>query len=176
MSGAGAARVLPRPGDLVVTRWGARFLGRDMPCSIGRGGIGPKRGEGDGITPVGVWQLRGAMWRPDRISVPGLPGPLHAIGPRDVWSDDPRDPGYNSRRRGRDYPFSHEALRRADPLYDLIGVTDQNWPAEPGRGSAIFLHVWRSPRRTTEGCVAFRAADLAWILSRWTSQSRIVIR
>ena len=38
----------------------------------------------------------------------------------------------------------NERLRRADPLYDLVILTDWNWPsAERGRGSAIFMHRWR---------------------------------
>ena len=54
------------------------------------------------------------------------------IGPRDLWSDDPRDAAYNSAVTAP-HPFSHEALRRADPLYDLVLVTDWNWAApRPG--------------------------------------------
>ena len=31
-------------------------------------------------------------------------------------------------------------------MYDLILLTDWNWPhADPGRGSAIFIHQWRRP-------------------------------
>ena len=39
--------------DIVVTRMGARFMGRAFPCSIGRGGIVPARAkrEGDGFSP-----------------------------------------------------------------------------------------------------------------------------
>jgi L,D-peptidoglycan transpeptidase YkuD (ErfK/YbiS/YcfS/YnhG family) len=92
------------------------------------------------------------------------------------WSDDPDDPFYNSA-----VPAPHgwrtEALWRSDPLYDLIGVLDHNrHPAIAGRGSAIFLHVWRRPRYPTEGCVAFRRADLAWILDRWGRRSRVIFQ
>lgn len=97
------------------------------------------------------------------------------IGPRDGWSDDPADPAYNRRVR-RPHGFGHERLRRADRQYDLVAVLDWNRdPAVAGRGSAIFLHVWRGPRRPTAGCVAFRARDLAWILARWTPRSRVVV-
>jgi L,D-peptidoglycan transpeptidase YkuD (ErfK/YbiS/YcfS/YnhG family) len=65
---------------------------------------------------------------------------------------------------------------RADPLYDLVAVLDWNRrPVVPGRGSAIFLHLWRKPRHPTAGCIAFRGADLAWILARWTPRSRVVV-
>ena len=54
-----------------------------------------------------------------------------------------------------------------------------DWNRHPpiaGRGSAIFLHVWRAPRQPTAGCIAFRREDLAWILARWTPRSRVLVR
>ncbi len=158
--------------DLLIGRWGARFGGRWFPCATGRGGIGAKRAEGDGITPAGVHRIEAVLARPDRLRWPGARG----IGPRDGWSDDPRDPAYNCPvqlpRR-----FGHEVLRRPDGLYDLVAVLDWNRdPVVQGRGSAIFLHVWRKPRFPTAGCVAFRRGDLEWILARWTPRSRVVIR
>jgi L,D-peptidoglycan transpeptidase YkuD (ErfK/YbiS/YcfS/YnhG family) len=99
-----------------------------------------------------------------------------SIGLNDLWSDDVNDDEYNHHVVATDYPYSHEKLRRSDRIYDLIGVTNFNWPvAKLGAGSAIFLHVWRRPRFPTEGCVAFARDDLRWILSNWESGSRIVI-
>ncbi len=73
--------------------------------------------------------------------------------------------------------FGCEALRRADPLYDLVGVLDFNrGPVVAGAGSAIFLHVWRKPRHPTEGCIAFARGDLVRILAGWTPRSRVVVR
>ena len=49
-----------------------------------------------------------------------------------------------------------------------FGILDYNWPyAEPGKGSAIFIHAWRRPRFPTEGCIAFDIHDLLWIFSNW---------
>jgi L,D-peptidoglycan transpeptidase YkuD (ErfK/YbiS/YcfS/YnhG family) len=153
----------------VVGRWGARYRGRWFPCAVGRGGIGEKRGEGDGVTPLGRHRIEMVLRRPDRLRGPGA-----AIALRDGWSDDPADPAYN-RRVLRPHRFGHEALRRSDRMYDLVAVLDWNrQPPVAGRGSAIFLHVWRGPRRPTAGCVAFRRDDLAWILARWTPRDRVV--
>ncbi|WP_424932234.1 L,D-transpeptidase family protein [Amaricoccus macauensis] len=150
-------------------------MGRSFPCAVGRGGIGDKRGEGDGITPVGIHRIEEIWVRSDRLSY-RFPLPTRPIGIRHGWSDDPADPAYN-RLVLRPHAHSHEAMRRADPMYDLVAVLDWNRaPVVPGRGSAIFLHVWRGPRRPTAGCVAFRRADLAWILANWQAQSRVVIR
>jgi L,D-peptidoglycan transpeptidase YkuD (ErfK/YbiS/YcfS/YnhG family) len=161
--------------DLVVGPWGARFRGRRFPCAVGRGGIGAKQREGDGITPVGRHRIEEVLSRPGRTRDPwpwrGRRG--RVIRPGDGWSE---DPAYNRPVR-RPHPSVHETMFRADPLYDLVAVLDWNrHPVVPGRGSAIFLHVWRAPRRPTAGCIAFRRADLAWILAHWTPRSRVVVR
>ena len=159
--------------DIVVGRWGARFLNRRFPCTIGRGGITARKREGDGATPGGIHRIVGMLYRPDRMVKPAdwaLP-----IGPCDLWSDDPRDEDYNLMVRAP-HAFSHERLRRADPMYDLILITDWNWPdAVPGRGSAIFVHAWRRPLAKTAGCVALSSADLRWIAPRITHQTRLII-
>ena len=159
--------------DLVVTPAGVRFRGRRFPCTIGRGGLTSRKAEGDGATPRGVHQIVGMLYRADRMAKPAdwaLP-----IGPGDLWSDDVRDADYNMMVRAP-HGFSHEALRRADPMYDLILITNWNWPyAVKGRGSAIFIHQWRGPGRPTAGCVAFRRDHLAWIASRITYNTRLVI-
>ena len=148
-----------------------------MPCAIGRGGIGAKSGEGDGITPRGTFQIMGCGYRTDRIGFDAPNVQCQPIGLMDVWSDDPKDPAYNHSANLRTHGFSHERLRRADPLYDIFVILDYNFPeAVPGKGSAIFLHKWRKPRHPTEGCVAFREDDLVQILSNWTPNSRVVIR
>jgi len=73
--------------------------------------------------------------------------------------------------------YSHEVLRRADPMYDLIILTDWNWPvATAGRGSAIFIHQWRGPGRPTAGCVAFRRDHLLWLTKRLQPDSRLIVR
>jgi L,D-peptidoglycan transpeptidase YkuD (ErfK/YbiS/YcfS/YnhG family) len=165
-----------RATDIVVTRWGARFMGRRFACSIGRGGITTTKREGDGATPAGVHGLTGLLYRPDRIARSALPDWALPFGPTDLWSDDPRDSDYNLMVRAP-HAFGHERLSRPDPMYDVILLTDWNWPrAIPGEGSAIFLHTWRRPRHPTAGCVAFSLSDLLWIARHIRHQTRIVIR
>ena len=166
----------PRFDDLVIGRWGARFRGVNLPCAIGRGGIGVKRGEGDGITPIGVFQLAAIKTRADRLSFRSPHVRQDAIRIADIWSDDPKDPEYNHGVYGPDYPFNHENQRRADPLYDAFGILDFNWPsAVAGAGSAIFMHIWRKPRHPTEGCIAFDRKVLIWIFENWQMRSRVVV-
>ena len=160
-------------GDLVLTRKGVRFQNRLIPCAIGRGGIRTNKREGDGATPVGQHKIMGLYYRPDRMAPPA--GWAVPILPGDLWSDDVRDPAYNHLVRAP-HPYSHEVMRRADPLYDIVLITDWNWPnAVPHMGSAIFLHIWRKPYHPTEGCVAFSKPNLLWIIKRLTTQSRLVV-
>ena len=163
------------PADLVVTRNGARFLGRGFPCTIGRSGRTTDKREGDGATPCGCHRVTGILYRPDRIAAQRLPGWARPIGPGDLWCDDPDHQSYNHLSRAP-LAASHECLSRADPLYDLVLTTDWNWPhAVPGKGSAIFIHTWRAPGYPTAGCVAFRRDHLLWIASRVDQRSRIIV-
>lgn len=159
--------------DLVLTRMGLRFQGQTYPCTIGKSGCTERKREGDGGTPVGVHRLVGMLYRPDRIARPtdwALP-----IGPRDLWSDDAKDADYNMMVRAP-YSASHEKLRRADPLYDLVILTDWNWPhAVKGRGSAIFIHQFRRPGYPTEGCIALSRTHLHKIAGRITYGTRLIV-
>ena len=158
---------------MVVTPRGLCFAGRVFPCTVGKGGIVADKREGDGATPLGVHRIVGMLYRPDRMARPtdwAVP-----IRPGDLWSDDGGDAEYNHMVRAP-YPHSHEVLRRADPLYDLVILTDWNWPyAVPGRGSAIFMHRWRRPGYPTEGCIGLRPGDLRWIAPRIGFETRLIV-
>lgn len=159
--------------DLVVTPAGLRFLNRRFACSIGRSGLTRDKREGDGATPVGVHGLVGMLYRPDRMARPAdwaVP-----ISPSDLWSDDPADEDYNLMVRAP-HAHSHERLRRADPLYDLVLISNWNWPfAQRGRGSAIFVHQWRRPGCPTAGCIGLARADLHWIAPRIRIGTRLIV-
>lgn len=163
------------PDDLVLTPAGLRFRGRVWPARIGRGGIRADKREGDGATPAGIHRIVGMLYRPDRIAAAALPPWARPIRPGELWCDDPAHPAYNHLVRA---PFaaSAEALRRADPLYDLVIVTGWNWPvAEPGRGSAIFIHARRGPGHPTAGCVALRRDHLLAIARVLSPRARLIV-
>ena len=160
------------PRDLVLTPMGVRFGGITYPCTLGRGGVRRDKREGDGATPRGVHRITGMLYRPDRLA---RPAPWAApIGPRDLWCDDPAHPAYNQPVRA---PFraSHERLRRADRLYDLVLLTDWNEGGTPGAGSAIFLHRWRKPGHPTEGCIAFQPDHLRRLAARICRGTRLIV-
>jgi len=158
---------------MVLTPQGLRFMGRLFPCSIGRNGVTATKHEGDRSTPAGLHRITGLWYRPDRLA---RPAPwARSIGPGDLWCDDPAHPAYNHHARAP-LGASHERLRRADPLYDLILTTDWNWPcAISGAGSAIFLHQWRRPGYGTEGCIGFARSHLRWIAGRAVPGTRLMV-
>lgn len=162
------------PDDLVLTPRGVRFRARWFPCVIGNSGITATKREGDGATPVGIHHIVGSLYRPDRVTPPNAWS--RPLEPRDCWSDDSSDPEYNQLVKAPHH-FGHERLRRGDHLYDIILLTDWNWPnSRSGLGSAIFLHRWRRPGFPTEGCIAFRMDHLAWIAKRALPGTRLIIR
>lgn len=161
------------PNDLVLTPTGLRFKARTLPCVIGRGGIATAKREGDGATPAGIHRIIAMAYRADRLPRPAFWA--QPIGPQDLWCDESGHPAYNLPVTA---PFgaSHEALRRADPLYDVILITDWNFPqAQAGKGSAIFLHQWRRPGFATAGCIAFSRRDLIWLAQGIQPGARLIV-
>lgn len=163
------------PHDLVLTPRGIRFMGRHFPCSTGRGGMTMQKREGDDATPAGTHRIVAMYYRPERLARPN--GWAIPLRPGDLWSDDPDDPAYNRLVRSP-HPFGHEAMRRPDPLYDMVLVTDWNQPPRtvPGAGSAIFVHVWRAPRHPTAGCIALAKPALHQIVRLIEPGTRLIVR
>lgn len=144
----------------------ARCAGRMLECALGKGGIRADKREGDLATPSGNFPLRRVLFRADRGPAPGTGLPTLPIGERDGWCDDDADAAYNQ-PVSLPYGARHERLWREDALYDLVLVIGHNDdPVVPGAGSAVFVHVARPDWSGTEGCIAFRAEDLRWLLAQ----------
>lgn len=139
-----------------------------MPARIGERGLaapGQKR-EGDLKTPSGRFALATAFGRaPSPPS--GCALPYRQATERDFWVDAPHSPAYNTWVHGSKPPVSAETLLREDGLYDYALVVEYNIrPVVPGKGSAIFLHIWRTDATPTAGCVAVSRSDILRLL-RW---------
>jgi len=139
--------------------------GRCFRCALGASGVTRDKREGDKATPVGRFPLRHVFYRADRVSPPRTDLPVSPVQRQDGWCDAPGDPRYNQFVT-LPYAASHEALWRDDHVYDVIVVLGYNdAPPEPGRGSAIFMHVARPGYAPTEGCVALALHDLEAVLA-----------
>jgi len=124
--------------------------------------------------PAGRLPLRRVLFRADRIAAPATMLPREPLAPDDGWCDDPSHRGYNRMIR-LPHPARHEALWRADAVYDLLVVLGWNDdPVVRDRGSAIFLHVARDNYAPTEGCIALALPDLLALLRQGVRTLHVV--
>jgi L,D-peptidoglycan transpeptidase YkuD (ErfK/YbiS/YcfS/YnhG family) len=175
---SGPAAVLQRyERDRPQAPW--RPVGAPLAAVVGRNGLGwglglhgtppPQQAvkrEGDGKAPAGLFRL-GTAFGYAKAAATRLPYLALTAGVECI--DDAAHPGYNTLadRSGvaRDWSSS-ERMRRDDELYRLGVVVEHNASPRPipGRGSCIFLHVWRGPDAGTAGCTALSAADVESLL------------
>ena len=153
---------------------GWRCVSGPVAATVGRSGIvaGEHKREGDGHTPAGVHRLGTAFGYarslPTRLD-------YRQTTADDWWIDAPSSPLYNTWVVGKP-AVSAERMRRDDDQYSLGAVVEWNTlRRQPGRGSAIFLHVWSGPERPTEGCVAVAADQLRALLAWLDAERRPVL-
>ncbi|MFN3243745.1 MAG: L,D-transpeptidase [Planctomycetota bacterium] len=163
---------------------GWRQVGGPVAVTVGRSGFGwglglhrdgegPIKNEGDGRAPAGVFEL-GTAFGYAADAPAGCRVAYRAAGERDYFVDDAGSTDYNRWRRIPDGEAndpkarwqSCERMRRDDHQYEFGMVVEHNDACVPGRGSAIFLHVWQQPGAPTSGCTAMARSDLLALL-RW---------
>jgi L,D-peptidoglycan transpeptidase YkuD (ErfK/YbiS/YcfS/YnhG family) len=170
-AGAHVLTVRPRPG------WPSQGLlaigGTVFRCALGRGGIGARKREGDGATPLGDMRILSGYFRRSRFA-PRTRLAMTPIGANFGWCEVPDDRNYN-RPVKIPYGASHERMLRDDGLYDACLVLDWNIrPRRRGAGSAIFFHLARPGHTPTEGCIAVSRRTMARLLPLLTP--RTVVR
>lgn len=166
-----------------ANRW--RLEERDIPVMLGKNGLGwgsgihrtigdpPQKAEGDSKAPAGVFRL-GTAFGYDTEPPTGTLISYRCITEDDYYVDDAESEDYNrwvrvggSTETPRQMWNSWEEMKRSDHLYELGAVVEHNAaPVVKGRGSAIFLHVWKAKGVPTAGCTAMAKNDLASLL-RW---------
>jgi D-alanyl-D-alanine dipeptidase len=146
--------------------WGSDLSDRiDLP--------GPAKKEGDKKGPAGYYPISSAFGYAStanglKLSYRPLKASIEAI-------DDPRSRYYNQIVDRSEIPnpdwHSSEKMFRTDDLYKWGIVVDYNTPPQPGRGSCIFLHLWRNSSSGTAGCTAMAERDLIKIM-RWLDPAK----
>ena len=133
---------------------------------------GPQKMEGDKRAPAGIFWL-GPAFGFAAQPPGGSSFPYRQTTENDYFVDDPESASYNRwlRLKNNDDPHklfrSAERMKWPDGVYELGVVVHHNMsPTIKGRGSAIFLHVWRGPDKPTVGCTAMSKEDMS-ILLRW---------
>ena len=153
-------------------------VGETIPVSLGRGGLGwgrglhpsrndgPRKAEGDGRTPAGIFAITALFGSADANSdfarAARLPYFAATLDLKAI--DDPQSRHYNrivdQRMVDKDWNLCEEMLR-ADERYTVGAVVAHNAaPPQPGAGSCIFLHVWEKPGAPTAGCTTGALAEI----------------
>ncbi|HEX6370047.1 MAG TPA: L,D-transpeptidase family protein [Longimicrobium sp.] len=170
-----------------------RAVGGAIPAAVGRTGLawgdgihpgpgieGPRKREGDGKAPAGIYRLSSAFGYAPAAETGWIRLPYVQTDASTECVDDSRSRFYNRRVDRDTIPrpdwTSHEELRRADELYRWgVWVDHNSNPPRPMRGSCIFLHVWAGPGVATSGCTAMAEGDLREVLAWLHPRARPVL-
>ncbi|MCC2624941.1 MAG: uncharacterized protein K0R14_814 [Burkholderiales bacterium] len=166
-------------------KWSAIY--DNLSAIVGKNGIAEPGGkiEGDSKTPSGLFYIGETFgYHPlslSKISNIRMDYRYITNNDFDKFIDDSNTPenNYNTWIIGPTKAASHESMYRQDGLYEYGAVINyNNNPAVPGKGSAIFMHIWGSGKTYTAGCVALQIQDLVSVLN-WldkTKQPQILIK
>ncbi len=128
---------------------------------IGRNGFASvvDKCEGDGRTPMGVFSLGIVFGYENDVN---SRMPYKQMTSEDIWVDDPNSSDYNMlRKKGKTPARSFEDMVLPDHRYKYGIVIEYNTnPVVAGRGSAIFIHVWKDENTSTSGCVALSEENI----------------
>jgi L,D-peptidoglycan transpeptidase YkuD (ErfK/YbiS/YcfS/YnhG family) len=138
--------------------------------SIGEKGFAAidKKREGDGKSPSGIFPLGIAFgYYPSVVTKM----PYRQATDDDFWVDDVNSEDYNKWVKGKPNAASWEKMERDDDQYKYGVVIEYNMhPIVKGKGSAIFLHVWKGGEPTV-GCVSMPEEMVLKIL-RWLDPAK----
>lgn len=163
-------------------RWQA--VAAPVPITVGRSGsawgiglhpaqdTGPKKQEGDGRAPAGVFALGEAFGYADSAQTAM---PYRAMRASDYCIDVNDSPLYNRIVDSREVSEaavagSTEPMRRdlhadGDQRYRQGLVIQHNPGNISGAGSCIFAHLWKAPGEATAGCTAMAPAAMQALLT-----------
>ncbi len=148
--------------DFVKGEWQKQL---EVPAVVGQKGfaeLGKKR-EGDKKTPSGIFELVSAFGYAKKVK---SKMPYQPVTKEDKFIDDVDHPDYNKWVKGETSAKSFEFLKRDDQQYEYAVIINYNMsPIVKGHGSAIFLHVWKSEKEGTAGCVGISREDIVRVLS-----------
>lgn len=166
-----------------------RAVGDGFDVALGRNGsawgiglhdtqAGPRKHEGDGRSPAGVFALgsafgyaqaaRGAWpYAPMEdthwcVDVDGSPLYNRIVDARDVGAD---------AVAGSTEPMRRDLHADGDVRYELGLVIEHNPHNRRGAGSCIFAHLWRQAGEATSGCTAMAKPDMQALLDWLQPQS-----
>lgn len=148
-------------------RWQPVFAS-SFPAVIGKNGmafIGEKK-EGDLKTPSGLYPIKETFGTQPLA----LKMDYKYITADDKFIDDVNSKHYNTWLSGSTDATSYEKMLIEPYTYGAVINYNMN-PTIKGAGSAIFIHLWRSPNSPTAGCIALEKEHLLMML-RWLDKAK----
>jgi D-alanyl-D-alanine dipeptidase len=160
------------------SQWKA--AGKKFPVVVGKNGLGwsvdapvkagaqPHKLEGDGKAPAGIFDLTFAFGSGERPGFVKLPYTKFTEWTECV--DDSKSKQYNKivdRMKVGVFDWnSSEKMLEIGEQYDLgvFVAHNSNPPIQSGKGSCIFLHIWKNGSTGTAGCTAMAREDLENVL------------
>ncbi|MDQ0794593.1 L,D-transpeptidase [Streptomyces sp. B1I3] len=142
---------------------------------VGSNGVtnGSTRRQNTYTTPSGTYTLTQGFG----VQAGGTSMPYTVVNGSHWWVEDPESKYYNQMHSasGADFPLTEQGARGSERLVDhptqyakALVIDYNRWPAVPGRGAGIFLHVNGSG--ATAGCVSVPRATMDRIMG-WISPS-----
>jgi L,D-peptidoglycan transpeptidase YkuD (ErfK/YbiS/YcfS/YnhG family) len=147
-----------------------------MKAVVGKTGVSSRKIEGDGKSPAGKFMFGTGFGSTSKPA--GMTWPFKKTTINDYWVDDPKSPSYNKwvtvkSNTKKTWRSSEKLLQ---PLYKYASVIRYNDdPIIRGKGSAIFLHVWKNENSPTLGCVAVSETNMVKLFKWMNSSKRPII-
>jgi D-alanyl-D-alanine dipeptidase len=164
----------------VTSKW--KRLGEPFAVVVGHNGLamdsreawraetgGVAKSEGDGRAPAGLLPLTYAFGRPDKPG--GIELPYTRLEEFTECVDDVNSSHYNKvvermKVGNYDWKSSEKMLEVGDQYHIGVFVAYNSYPPVRGKGSCIFLHIWKDPESGTAGCTAMAREDLEKVV-KW---------
>jgi D-alanyl-D-alanine dipeptidase len=164
-------------------RNGWKAVGEAIRIVVGRHGLGwgdglhpmpqpgPRKHEGDGKSPAGIFILDSAFGYAPPEKMTDLKMPYVQCTSTLECVDDTNSTHYNHILERPSVPepdwHSSEHMLMANGQYRLGIVIDHDTsPAVPGHGSCVFMHIWLGPGIGTSGCTAMTPGNIETVV-KW---------
>lgn len=125
----------------------------------------PRKKEGDLKTPAGVFAIG------DAFAFDSIPGKMKTLQLQrsTICIDDTASVSYNKLVDSTAVPLdwkTGEHMRQVEQYRYGLVIEQNTSPMLRGRGSCIFVHIWKGPGKSTAGCTAMAEKDLLDLLGK----------
>lgn len=149
-------------------KWQKAF--EPMDAVIGLNGLTNDKVEGDKKSPIGVFPLYRCFGRDEN---PGTKLSYTQFSWESYWVDDVNSKFYNTYQKGpveQRWSSAEDLYAIGEPYKYFIVIEHNTANPVAGKGSAIFLHIWKGEGSYTSGCTAVSEENLMKII-KWLAPS-----